>query len=134
MEKSKKQKQFDELIHEALSREEAEFYDQLEEDSIRETVTSLLKGKYRWLNAAMVIVSFAIMAAGVYSIIQFFNSTDVKMLITWSGAFFLCMAAIGAMKIWAWMQFDKHDLMREIKRLELQVSVLANKVASDKID
>lgn len=126
MEKSRKK--IDELIREALSKEEAEFYDQLEEDSIADTVTSLLKGKYKWLNMGMVIVGFVIMGIGVYSAIRFFNTEDVKALLTWGGIFFCCLGAIGAMNIWSWMQFDKYDLMREIKRLELQVAALAKKI------
>jgi len=126
MEKSRKK--IDELIREALSKEEAEFYDQLEEDSITDTVTSLLKGKYKWLNMGMIIASFVIMGIGVYSAFQFYNTDEVKALLTWGGIFFFCLGAIGAMKIWSWMQFDKYDLMREIKRLELQVAVLAKKI------
>ncbi len=126
MEKS--EEKIDELIREALSKEEAEFYDQLEEDSITGTVTSLLKGKYKWLNMGMVIVSFVIMGIAVYSANRFFNTEEVKALLTWGGIFFFCLGAIGAMKIWSWMQFDKYDLMREIKRLELQVAALAKKI------
>ena len=38
------------------------------------------------------------------------------------------MFMITALKIWAWMQMDKNAIMREIKRLEFQVSVLVKEM------
>jgi hypothetical protein len=37
--------------------------------------------------------------------------------------------AVSMMKMFAWMQMDKNAILREIKRLELQVSSLATKLS-----
>jgi len=40
------------------------------------------------------------------------------------------MIGIMALKLWSWMQMDRNAVMREIKRLELQVSAIAKEIKS----
>jgi hypothetical protein len=35
------------------------------------------------------------------------------------------MIAMGMLKLFVWMQMDKNDILRELKRLELQIATLA---------
>ena len=119
--------EIDELIHQALSAEEAEFYDQLEEPNLMKEALGLYTGKHKFLSIIVTIVTFLYMGFGVYCAVQFFGATETKQLIIWSGGFFVSLMAVGTMKIWSWMQMDKNALMREIKRLELQVAVLSKK-------
>ena len=122
-----KKDEIDDLIHEALSAEEAEFYDQLEEPNLMQEAIGLYKGRHKLMSIAVTIVTFLYMGFGVYCAIRFFGETEVKPLMIWGSGFFLSMMAVAAMKIWSWMQMDKNALMREIKRLELQVAVLSRK-------
>jgi hypothetical protein len=46
---------------------------------------------------------------------------------TWSSAGFLCMIAMGMLKLYVWMQIDKNDILREMKRLELQLATLMSR-------
>ena len=119
-----KNKNIDELITEALNEEQAEFYKKLDEQSMPEMFTGLFQDKLRWITILSVVMMLIWLGLAIYCAIQFFNTDDLKMLITWSGGFFFCMMAVLAFKIWNWMQMDKNALMREIKRLELQISML----------
>ncbi len=116
--------EIDELIHQALSEDEAKFYDQLGEQSILEMVGGLFQGRLKWLNVLMMIVMVVLFAIGIYSLVKFFNVEGLRLMIEWAGVFFICMMAISMLKLFSWMQMDKNAILREIKRLELQVSRL----------
>jgi hypothetical protein len=42
----------------------------------------------------------------------------------WGGGFFLGIFMVTALKVWAWMQMDRNAIIREIKRLEVQLTAL----------
>lgn len=120
----------DELIKETLSHEEAKFYDELDEQNLFGKMGEVYRGKLGWLAIIMNIFHLLIFGFFIYCMVQFFNTDETNMLIKWASAGFLCMIAMGMLKTYMWMQMDKNDILRELKRLELQVSGLANK--SDK--
>jgi uncharacterized membrane protein YciS (DUF1049 family) len=57
---------------------------------------------------------------------KFVKITDTAGLITWVSAGFLCLIIMVMLKLYVWMQMDKNDILRELKRLELQVSAVAH--------
>ena len=117
----------DELIKEALTKEEAAFYDELEEQNLLEKVGGVFRGKYGWIAIIMNIVNLIIFGFTIYCAIQLFNTDVTNELIKWSlgivfGALFMSM-----IKLYVWMQMDKNDILRELKRIELQIATLATK-------
>lgn len=119
----------DKLIKETLTQEEAKFYDELDEQNIFGMFRGLFKGKMKWLIIAMNIVNLIVFGLLIYCIIQFFNTNDTNELIKWASAGFVCLLIGGIIKLYAWMQMDKNALMRELKRLELQVSSLSGRMS-----
>jgi hypothetical protein len=117
----------DDLIKEALTTEEAKFYDELGEQSLMEKLGGLHKGKTGWLATLMTVMHILIFAVFVYCTVQFFNTELTNELIKWASAGFLSMIALGMMKLYLWLQMDKNDILRELKRLELQVAALSHK-------
>ena len=129
---SEKQK-IDELIKETLSADDAKFYDELEEQNLFAKLGQAHKGKMGWLVSVMTIMHIIIFIVFVYCTVQFFNTEVTKELIKWSAAGFLCLVFMGMMKLYIWMQMDKNDLLRELKRLELQVAVLSVKAGRGEV-
>lgn len=123
---SKQEEKIDELIKEALSAEEAKFYDELGEQNLIEKIGELHKGKMGWLAIIMNIFNLVVLAALIYSLVQFFNADQTNELIKWASSGFLCMIFMSMIKLYNWMQMDKNDILRELKRIELQVSTLIN--------
>ena len=122
--------EIDALIKEALTEEEAKFYDNLDEQNLFEMLGGLLQEKNKWLilllNAVMVIV-FGVL---VYSVTQFFDTELTNELIKWSLAIVVCLLMVSVLKIFIWMQMDKNSIKREIKRIELQISTLSSKLTN----
>ncbi|NNK69765.1 MAG: hypothetical protein HKO96_04740 [Flavobacteriaceae bacterium] len=118
----------DELIREALSEEEAKFYDELDEQNLFQMVGGLFRGKLKWIMVLMNIVMVAVFLVFIYCVVEFFKAEDTEMLIKWAVGGILCLMSVTLLKLFAWMQMNKNVLLREIKRLELQLSSLAHKL------
>jgi hypothetical protein len=125
---NKKTEKIDELIKETLTREEAAFYNDLEEQNLIGKLGEVYKGKLGWLAAIMNVVHLLMFIAFIYCIVQFFNTEVTNELIKWASAGFLSMIAMGMLKLFIWMQMDKNDILRELKRLELQIATLTTKL------
>jgi len=123
----KEQEKIDELIKEALSKEEANFYDELGEQNLIAKLGEAHKGRTGWLVTVMTLMHIFVFVVFVYCTVQFFNTEETNELIKWASAGFICLVFMGMMKLYIWMQMDKNDILRELKRLELQVSVLSHK-------
>ncbi len=120
-------KDIDRLIKETLTEEEAKFYDELDEQNLLGMIGGIFNTKHRWLIIIMNIVNIIAFGILIYSITQFLKTDDTNELIKWSVAGFICLNFMTMIKLFSWMQMDKNALLREIKRLELQISSLAGR-------
>ncbi len=121
--------EIDLLIKETLNQEEAKFYDALDEQGIFEMLFGLFKGKNAWINILlnfMIVFFFGLL---IYSVIQFFNAQSIEQLVRWGFGSISLLLCISMLKLYAWMQMDKNAILREMKRLELQVMSLSGKVS-----
>lgn len=118
----------DKLIKETLTQEEAKFYDELEEQNVLGMIGGLFKGKNGWLIALMNIITVVFFGFFVYCIVQFFGTDDFKELLKWGIGALMFLIGVSMLKLFAWMQMDKNALLREMKRLELQISSLSVKM------
>ncbi|MFC4635668.1 DUF6768 family protein [Dokdonia ponticola] len=125
-------KEFEEvdlLIKEALTEEEAKFYDALDEQNLLQMFGGIFDGKNKWIVVMMNIVNVTVLGLFVYCIVQFFSTEVTNELIKWSVAGVICILILSMLKLYMWMQMDKNSIIRELKRLELQVSVMSSKVS-----
>lgn len=120
--------EIDELIKETLTAEEAKFYDELDEQNLLGMISGIFKGKLGWLAVVMNIINLIVFGILIYCLIQFFNVTETNELIKWGLGIGICLNFNAMIKLYAWMQMNKNALMREMKRLEFQISLLSSKV------
>ena len=128
---NKEREKIDELIKETLNQEEAKFYDELEEQNLFGKLGGIYKSKLGWLVVIMNIAQVVFVGLLIYCIVQFFQSFDADAtheLIYWASAGFVCAIAMSMIKQFVWMQMNKNDILRELKRLELQIAVLSGKI------
>lgn len=119
----------DQLIKDTLTEEEAKFYDNLEEQSVFAMIAGLYKGKNVWFTIAMNIVNIVAFGLMIYCLIQTFDVENTNDLMLWIAGFFFCFITMSIIKIYAWMQIHRNATLREIKRLEIQISSLASKIS-----
>ncbi len=70
----------------------------------------------------------AFVVVAVVAAVQFFQVETVNEMIAWACAFMFCLIAIAMMKVWYWMELNKNTLIREVKRVELQIAQLTNRL------
>lgn len=119
----------DKLIKETLTEEESKFYDDLDEQGLLAMFTGLFKGKMKWFIIIANIVNIVVFILMIYCVVQFFHTEDTNELIKWASAGFICLMIGSMLKLYTWMQMDKNAIMRELKRLELQVSSLSGRMS-----
>ena len=121
--------EIDQLIKETLSKEEAAFYDSLEEQNNFEMIAGLFKGKNAWFLVITNIMTIVFLGFFIYCCIQFFEVESTKELMKWGFGSLMFLLSMCMLKIYAWMQMDKNAILREMKRLELLVMSLSGKVS-----
>lgn len=119
----------DKLIKETLTEEEAKFYDNLDEQNVLQMIGGLFQGKNKWLLVMMNIVTVVFFGMFIYCLVQFFNVESTKELLKWGLGSIVFLLGVSMLKIFAWMQMDKNAIIRELKRLELQVSSLSGRMS-----
>ena len=118
----------DKLIKETLTQEEAKFYDDLDEQNMLHMIGGLFQGKNSWLMVMMNVMTVIFFGLFVFCIVQFFETSENTELLKWGFGAIMFLISISMLKVFAWMQMDKNALLREMKRLELQVSSLSGKI------
>ena len=119
----------DAKIRRALEATDTDLADEFDGDqSMMEMVFDTFRGTQKWLTFLAIFGSFVFMAGSVFGIIQLFREQETRELILWGLGVVFCFSAISMMKIWFWMQMNRNSILREIKRVELQVARLAGKL------
>jgi uncharacterized protein DUF6768 len=123
----KNQDNIDELLKKALSEEDAEILKKIEDQGVFDLLASNFKGKLKWFAMISVVFMLILIGLAFYCFFQFYNAIDLREMMLWGAGMGISMMAVGQLKTWHWMQMDKNALVREIKRLELQISILVKK-------
>jgi len=117
----------DELIKNALSAEDAKYYADLDEPNFIIQYGRLFKSKQGWFTAITTVMIFILFGVVVYEFIEFVDAPNTKDQLLSVIIIIMATISIGLLKIWNWMQMDKYSILREMKRLELQVASLVEK-------
>jgi hypothetical protein len=122
------EEQIDNLIRQALTEEEIRFYNDLEEQNLFGKLEQLYRGKLGKLTMAMNVFTFLLFGIFVFALVRFLDAGSATELIVWASLGFLSILAVSMLKLFVWMQMDKNDLKREMKRIELQIAALSTKM------
>ncbi len=116
----------DAKIRNALAAEDQKAIDEIDDGAgLFELIGLTFKGKQAWMSYYMYAVGFAVTAAFVYFTIQYLGTADIKSSLNWALLMLGCLFIITLVKILGWQQIQKAELMREIKRLEMRIMLVA---------
>ena len=116
----------DDQIRRALrAHDETADFDSLEEQNIFAQLFAVFRGRQRWLNLLGAVLQLVYVVACVYSALRFFDAETVRDQILFATAFLASLGVTMAFKIWFWMVLNRNSVLREVKRLELQVAHLS---------
>jgi len=116
----------DDKIRSALDAEDRALYDQLGEQSMLGMMTGAFKGRNWFLNVYAFVVSFVLFIGAIYCLVRFFQATETHAQLAWALGVWFGMMATGFIKLWFWLEIQRNQIIREVKRLELQVARLTH--------
>lgn len=117
--------QFDEAIRKALSPEDARTLDELgREQPIILQALQAFQGQNRFYGVVGWLGGFGLFAAFAWCGWQALQAPDLRLAILWSAGAILAMIGVSMVKLWFFMEMQKNSIVREVKRLELQVAAL----------
>ncbi len=117
--------QFDDVIRRSLSQEDLRPYDALsrEQNPIQEAMLAF-RTQHWALAVGGWLAGFALFGASLYSIARFLQAGEVRSMLIWFGLAGLAALGLVLVKLWFWLEMQKNAVIREVKRLELQVAAL----------
>lgn len=118
--------EFDDMIKRELEKEATGIDELLAADGgLPDMVAASFKGSMRrWVWFAWVIM-FALTGLLIWTGYEFFVAATVDQRVLWGVCVLAVISMLGRLKMWNLMEMNRASTMREIKRLELAVAVLA---------
>lgn len=112
----------DDLIRRGLQQEDRELFDQLEGDmSLQDMALSAFRGRSRGLKIFAMMLSLVFFALTVFCVWRFVQTEELRSAMNWGLAAAFCFLNVAMLKLYFWMEMHKIALLREVKRVELQV-------------
>lgn len=122
-------REIDRKLAEALRIDEEALFDvNANERSIIEEVADTFRGRRRWA-VIMAWVFAALLAALMFTgAIMFFRTEVESEKLAWGLGCIFGMVGNGLLKTWFWLEMNRNSVLREIKRVELQIARLAERI------
>ncbi|MGE0741261.1 MAG: DUF6768 family protein [Hyphomonadaceae bacterium] len=117
----------DQAIRQALSAEDAEFLARFESESPIQEALGTFSGKWGAMNIFAAVLTFALFGVFVFCVWNLLGTDDVHAGQLWAVGAVVSMLSVAMLKMYFWMEMNKNVMLREVKRLELQVARLAAK-------
>ena len=116
----------DEKIRNALVAEDQKAIDEIDDGAgLFELIGLTFKGKQAWMTYYMYFLGLVVATALVYFVTQYLGAADIKTSLNWALLILGCLFMITLIKILSWQQIQKAELLREIKRLEMRIMLVA---------
>jgi hypothetical protein len=115
------------MIEEALDTEDRAILERYGEQGVFAQMFSVYDGKMRWLAVMATVMTFAIFVGALYCAWMLVNASDTATAVRWGVGTVAFMAMVGFLKIWFWLRMESNRILREVKRVELQVARLNTK-------
>jgi hypothetical protein len=116
----------DDTIRQALAPDDLRAYEELSraQSPLQATITAFRTQHLAFSIAGFLAGTFCL-ALAAYAVWRAAEATEVKAMLGWAGVAAFGFFFLGLLKMWFWMEMQKNSVVREIKRLELQVASLA---------
>lgn len=122
----------DKRIREALYQEDAKMFAELNaEQSLQGMMIESFRGRKKWLVLLATSWMLVFFGLAVYAGFLHFGGEELRYVLFTQTALLLFVGALTALKTWYFMELNKNTMSREIKRLELEISLLAKKLRAD---
>ena len=112
----------DRKIEAALSAEDRAILARYGEQGVFGQWFGVYDGPARGVAVFATVITFALFFAAVYCGWRAVGASEAIDAVRWSAGGILLMVMVGFLKLWFWLRMESNRVLREIKRLELQIA------------
>ncbi len=116
------------MSDEQIRRIVADSYDDAREELLRTMGRDFFSRKFLLTNIFMWVWALPLMALAIYSAAQFFQADQTRGQIMYAALFIVAVQGVWVMKIFAWQMLHQFGIRRDLKRMELRVAELSERV------
>lgn len=117
---------FDETLQDKLDEEDVAFLDSLEsEKGLYAQMADTFTGPMRWWTALALALSIAFFVLCIAASIRLANAPNLNEALLWLAGFLWSSLAVAMIKVWFWLRMNQVTLLRELKKIELQIARLS---------
>lgn len=121
----------DDKILRALDDEDRDLLNEFgQEAGLFEIISDSFRGRFRhWV---ILVWSFSLLMTGawIYCAVRFFSATTTDEKLMWVAGFLVSCLMVVTLKMWYWMEMNRTLIVKDIKRVELQLALLQQKLRS----
>ena len=118
----------DAKIRDALKAEDADLFG--DEPGLPAMVAESFRSKNRWLVWVVWVSIFIFTGIAGWTAYGFFTAETIDAKMEWGLIVALAMLSVVMLEQWYWMELQKNTVVREVKRVELQIARLAGRLDS----
>ncbi len=113
----------DDALRQALSHEDRAYLERYaKEPSLIGEFAQAVTGRYMFIHVLVLIAAVCVAAVSLYAGVRLFSAEPTLDALRWGlGALGGVMILIG-IRIWFWLEMQTNRVLRELKRLELQIA------------
>lgn len=121
----------DDTIREALDAEaDKAMLDFTQHETMRGQIRDMMRGTSLRLTIFAYFIMMIETGFCVFTAIRFFRAETTQMQIAWAVGFVIAFIALGAIKLWFWMLANRNAIIREVKRVEIQLARLSEQLSN----
>lgn len=115
----------DDTIRRALSPADAQAYEALSRElsPVGEAI-GMFRTARRGFTWRVALFGALFVALGFYTVWHLLNAADIREMLGWSLLAIFVMFNLALVKLWFWLEMQRNAMVREMKRLELQLASL----------
>jgi uncharacterized membrane protein (DUF106 family) len=118
-------KNINQTILEALQDDKAAHEFSEEQANALQLIGQSFKGTFRLTFVVVVSLQLTFAGLAIYCAYHLVNESDIGLKINWLAGTLSTVVAFAIARIWFFMELNRLSVIREVKRLELQISLLA---------
>lgn len=103
-------------------------FEAFEEEPLLKQVLSTFKGRNWWASVITLIAGTVFNVIFFVGLYKFLTNDSLDMRVYWGVIMLLMAVFIVILKVWTYVQMSRNTLLRELKRIELQVVRLSEEL------
>lgn len=101
-----------------------------DEDTLRMLIADAYSGKLRWMSILAAFWQLVFFVVWIWAGFQFFEAGSTDDRILWATVFLMSGVMVSMLKIMQWMIINRNRILREVKRLELEIARMGKKLSA----